>query len=450
MLLTGAVAACGGDDDDTVSEAGGAGPGGAGGQATAGSSGQQGGGKGGVAGSSGSSGQTSAGSAGQTTGGQAGSASGASGGAGSGGAGGPAGAAGEGGQGAGAAGTGGSGGSGQAGKGGSGGTAGSAGGGTTDTCAPLFGDGAMLGATIDGSTKIATASVDQFKALGVKSVRVYVSIKWGANATQNESAINAVKLLHSAGLHVVMAVVGSDGAEPTDAQQTRDTFKVLIEGKGLKDVVDIWELGNEPDHTTYWKSGNIGTYSTKYLLPAAKLLHTYKKGGKALQVANAPPSYSIDQLKQMLATVDPEDTSAACKKDKSKCTTARDQVDYVNLHFYHDDLTNPKPGDKYPQDLRTYLGLLNEVAAGKPTMSTEWSMNKPSSGGTQAWADLIKHAWQDDCLIRDSLAIAHYYTWTADLSQPHGADGVFVVDTSGTQATLTPNEPFHTMFSQLE
>jgi hypothetical protein len=268
-----------------------------------------------------------------------------------------------------------------------------------------------------GSGQITQALAD-FKSTNAKSVRVWLSIAtsstggWNTTSPVEASSVAAIKTYKQNGFLMVAALVPENGIAPTDASQVNAVIDYVMTTSGLKDVVDIWELGNEPDHATYWASTDIADYTKKYLIPAGKRIH--QMYGK--KTANAPPSWNWQDVKTMFTTEDPD----------APGTYAVSYVDYANLHFYGSSMSDIS--DKL-DSFATYAKTVQ-----KPTMATEWSMNNP--GNDADWAAAIKGMWP---LVQTHLNIAHYYTYM-QTNTDHGEDGI--VDTNQKH-----RDPFWTMYA---
>ena len=264
-----------------------------------------------------------------------------------------------------------------------------------------------LGICAPNSPTNLDAVMDDLQALHVTSVRIWLSVNhWDGTEPFWADSVNAAKKYKARGFHVVVAMVPEDGIKPANPAQVVAVVDHAIDHWDLGSVVDIWEIGNEPDHDTYWNGAQPADYAKKYLIPAAKRFH--ERGAK---VTNAAPSWNPEDVKTILDTVDtlPDGTTH----------TAWEYLDYVNLHLYQQHLS----GADQTQTTIARLDRLVELAKGKPTMSTEWSADDPKTGDAD-WAQSIATMWP---LVRQRVDFPYYYIWMrADSS--HGHDGL--VDTN--------------------
>lgn len=219
------------------------------------------------------------------------------------------------------------------------------------------------------SSSTYSATVKMLRDTGTKSVRVWYGLK-SYGERKEAGIVKYIRKLAADGFDVMVAIVPPSGKVGTPAEVT-GLFNYLVKVPGLTAAVDRWQIGNEPDHKTYWK-GSFAQYVTNFLAPAANVLHS--KGEK---VVSAGPSWNPADVKKMV--------DAGMLK----------YADYVGYHPYRSTLA----------DLKKRVSEVKAIVKGKPLVASEWNI-RGREGNTTSWNNGIKEFWP---VIRDNFYAAYYY-----------------------------------------
>ena len=240
-------------------------------------------------------------------------------------------------------------------------------------------------------------SLAEMKNLGITSVRVWMTLDsyadrpnvWDTDPPAGQVDMNGARLsggyagamarafqLKKLGFHVLL-VINPDPLPTSDADVT-GFFQHLMNATEtptstlrLRDVVDQWEIGNEPDSQNYWedpstnKTARLQSYVDKFLLPAASVLHS-GPAGTWEQVISAGVSYSPDDLNTILSYLSSKNQLGA--------------IDYAGFHPY--GTFDPDTG---ANQQATNILRAKQFADtyGKKMIATEWSVRGYSVTGTQ-------------------------------------------------------------------
>ncbi|MDB5326158.1 MAG: hypothetical protein JWM57_1727 [Phycisphaerales bacterium] len=248
------------------------------------------------------------------------------------------------------------------------------------------------------------AIVETLVASGTKGVRLWYGFGDYSNRTLLPVTTYAQKF-HNDGFTVTLSVNPSKGRTGT-ADETRGLFEFLATQPELKDSVDIWELGNEPDSQKYWR-GNLNTFVTDFVAPAARVLHN--QGEK---VASGGVSWNPKDVKTMVDA------------------GLLNSVDYVGIHPYARTIGGLK---NTIAELKTYVG-------GTPLIATEWNIRGfEGSSDKTGWAAGVAAMWP---IIRENFAVSHYFVTTV-MDSLAGPAGIL-------QANGRANEPFYSTYMHLQ
>lgn len=332
-----------------------------------------------------------------------------------------------------------------------------------------------------------TTSVNQMKSLGVKAVRLYVSINsyadrptasdnideadivssWNGNAHPLIAglAIKRAFDLKAAGFTVLMTVNVVTGQPPTSAQQVTDFYSALMnstKGGGsstkLKDVVDYWEVGNEVDLSQYWapsganKTNGIKQFVDEVLIPASAALHSGATSNWE-QVVSPSVSWSPADVQTILNEL-----------------TAQNKINAIDEIGFH-------PYGRYnpDQNIDEISGHTNQIVAignavNKPVIATEWNVRGYNANGSQnaSWSAAITQVYNN--IIKPNFLAAFYFGVANDYAA-RGGDvsatarpaGLLKHDYSGSispsssvsdllayyQSPLVTSDPFYSMYDSL-
>lgn len=263
--------------------------------------------------------------------------------------------------------------------------------------------------------------VAQAKSLGVTAVRVWLSIdswsgrpqaydplpNWqdtilardGDFTSSNILAMRRLFDLKDAGFAVMVTLVPRQGQLPGSTQVVTDLvthFKNAKETpngtRDLADVVDYWEVGNEPDLEFFWayqtgdKSVRIRDYVDTFLIPAATVLKT----GQVEKVISAGPAFSPNDLNTILDQL----------SDRGKLNL----IDYAGFHPYG----NYVPGSgSNPQKDNVEAASAVVANYNKEMFATEWNVRGYTKGSTTQWAQALAENWVN--VIKPAFKSAFYY-----------------------------------------
>ena len=265
--------------------------------------------------------------------------------------------------------------------------------------------------------------------------------------------------LKQAGFDVTATIQPRDGNAAANTQEVRDLVGYLLNSPStpggtykLKDAVDRWEIGNEPDLGHYWtdsatniQSGLV-TFVDKLLIPAAE---TLKAAGET--VISGGPVTSGDYVYTILNTL----------KTRGKLNF----VDYAGFHPYSTYFPDDPTGTNAQKDkVNKAIGFAGKF--GKKLIATEWNVRGYSLQGTQdaTWARAADLNYRN--VIRDNFEIAYYFSsinnWAArgGSASARPAGLMKHVSTLGVKPTsditlksqfysqpLVPNEPFYSVIN---
>jgi hypothetical protein len=257
------------------------------------------------------------------------------------------------------------------------------------------------GMAIAGSTDM-NKMIGALRDLGVQRVRIGYSTSSYDNRGANQWAIDRAIAFKNAGFQVMMFVLS-----PKDTQQVPDPSKVkayfqwLVQRPGLRDAVDLWQIGNEPNITKYWK-GTLPQYVNNLLKPASEAL---RAAGQ--KVVGAGPTWDINAAKALVAA------------------GYNNYVDYAAFHPYGNT----------PEQVRDRAKGAKEAYGNKPMIITEWNIrNTPNK---TEWADKVKNTRN---LLKPYAEFAFYYALTVTNSMAGPAGLIY---DSGAK-----NQPFYDVARQ--
>ena len=264
------------------------------------------------------------------------------------------------------------------------------------------------------------------KSLGVKTVRLFLNINsfaerpstsdtidynalvqaWSPGYTGTRPVVGGLAMkrafqLKDDGFNIVMTVSEYGGAPPASTDQVRQFFTYLMNApesststRTLKDVVDYWEVGNEPDLVSNWtpsgtnKTTGLQEYVDDELEPAADVLHAAGE-----KVISAGVSYSANDLETIIKEI---------QKDNFMS-----EVDALGYHPYgsYDPATSSV--NQIAQDTAQAVKFANAVD--RPLIATEWNVRGYPADGSRnaAWASAIATIYQT--VIKPSFALDFYY-----------------------------------------
>ena len=239
-------------------------------------------------------------------------------------------------------------------------------------------------------------TVKMLRETGTKAVRLWYG--FDSYNTRSEAGIfKYVNRLAADGFDITLTVSPRNGITGNDAS-VKGFFEFLMDRPGMKNAVDRWEIGNEPDHKQYWQ-GSLNSYVNDFLQPAADVLHRHGE-----KVVSAGPSWNPEDVRTMINA------------------GMLNHVDYVGYHPYRNSVT----------DLKLRIAQVKAMVGDKPLVATEWNVRGSESNPTE-WAKEIAEFWP---VIRDNFHVAHYY---AAYKSGTMAGGSGVLTSTG-----APNGPFYT------
>ncbi|HEX8342673.1 MAG TPA: hypothetical protein VF624_17350 [Tepidisphaeraceae bacterium] len=221
--------------------------------------------------------------------------------------------------------------------------------------------------TLNDSTY--SKQVATLRETGTKSVRLW----WGItdfNSRTNPWNSQFAKRFSDDGFDVMVAVVPKSGMNPSSYDQAYNYFKFLASGD-LKNHVDRWQIGNEPDHEHYWR-GTVESYVTKLLAPASAALRSVGE-----KVVSAGPSWDPQDIQKMV--------DAGMLK----------YADFVGYHPYRQNV----------KELKARIAEVKEIVGYKPLVASEWSA-VGLQGNYAAWADMNADFYP---VIADNFYAAYYF-----------------------------------------
>ena len=242
-------------------------------------------------------------------------------------------------------------------------------------------------------TKRATKAM---KDLGTKTVRLwYDPHSW--DNTPDDSFFNFFAQNKAAGFHTM--VIFSTPSVPTSADEVKAFYQRIIAHKGVKDLIDIWEIGNEPNVPAYW-SGTLPEFVSLVMKPAYEVLHAAGE-----PVIGGGVSYNVDACVQLEAA------------------GYSDYCDYAGFHPYGET------GDIVVQRARDAKAAFGNM----PMIVTEWNV-QGLRYDVPNWANQLQIAAAG---LSQIAYLNYYYTLQTDTSHV-GTGGAINPDG-------TPNEPFYSI-----
>ncbi|MDB5325071.1 MAG: Cna B-type [Phycisphaerales bacterium] len=186
--------------------------------------------------------------------------------------------------------------------------------------------------------------------------------------------------LKRAGFNVLAVLNNNYGNAPTSASQVTGLMQYLINAPDLPgssftlgQAIDSWEVGNEPDSSTFWKPSatskttGLKSYVDDFLIPAAQVL---KAGGE--RVISAGVSYSPTDMKAIL--------------DELTAKNALSLIDSVGFHPY--GAYDPNNPSNNPILSATNAAVYYAKQVGKTVTATEWNIRGYGTSGASdaTWA----------------------------------------------------------------
>lgn len=199
----------------------------------------------------------------------------------------------------------------------------------------------------DATTRAMQVAVPALKSMHISDVRLYYTANFSRKSLSGtlQRAID----YHNKGFHVELTVENSKA----NASQVSSWFSWAMKTP-LKNAVDYWQIGNEPDHKKFW-NGSLQSYVYSFLKPAYKVLHA--SGEK---VVSAGPSWNPQDIKTMV------------KFGLLK------NCDYVGYHPYSTSLSL----------MKNRIAEVKKYVNGKPLFATEWNVRGISNKTN--WAKAVK------------------------------------------------------------
>jgi hypothetical protein len=207
------------------------------------------------------------------------------------------------------------------------------------------------GVSVNGGT--ASEFRGPLNDMGIKNVRLWYNVDWTATSINKWYADRAAAY-KSMGFKVMMVVINE---RPTDYNTAKSFYTRLANDAGLRNSVDFWQIGNEPNMPQFW-SGSASSYVNTSLKPAFEAL---KARGET--VVGAGPSWDVAYAKTLQAA----GYSKYC--------------DYAAFHPYADDAAN----------IIQRASGAKAAFGGKPIMFTEWNVTG-QSGNTTRWISELNKA----------------------------------------------------------
>ncbi|MBC7783735.1 MAG: hypothetical protein H7144_07835 [Burkholderiales bacterium] len=246
----------------------------------------------------------------------------------------------------------------------------------------------------DASTRMTKLAIPQLKALGVKSVRVWIN-PGSFNKRINNPVMLRAAAYKKAGFDV-MAEVAAPNGSVTNPAAVKAWFKWAVSKPAWKNAIDRWQIGNEPDHKADWR-GSMSQYVNLFLKPAAEALHAAGE-----KVVSAGPSWN------------PQDVSSMIKAGMLN------HVDYVGYHPYSNSV---KLATQRIAELKAVVG------GRKPLVASEWNI-RGLEGNKSAWANAVKAIFPT---IRGNFAFNYYFGLIQKKSTKAGPGGVLTSGGGKTQ-----------------
>jgi hypothetical protein len=241
----------------------------------------------------------------------------------------------------------------------------------------------------DTSTRAMTLAIPVLKSMHITDIRLYNTINFN-NKSLSGTLKRAIEY-HNRGFRVALTINNSKA----NSVQITNWLSWAMRTP-LRDSIDYWQIGNEPDHKRFW-SGSLQSYVNSFLKPSYKVLHRFGE-----KVISAGPSWN------------PKDIRTMVKYGLlSNC-------DYVGYHPYSTSLSLM---NNRILEVKRYIG-------GKPLVASEWNVRGISNKAN--WAKAVK---QFRPSIESQFAINYYYA-------------TFVSSTMAGPAGILTKNGARTIFSQ--
>lgn len=269
--------------------------------------------------------------------------------------------------------------------------------------------GAELGVHAGSDTNVHKA-IEPLRALGVRWVRLWADVDWEQPA--EHSSFQQARDFHAAGFRVILELSCHETKKLSDPAAVRAWCDWVLTVPGMKEAVDIWEIGNEINVERYWP-GTPEQYVELLLQPAWESFHP--QGEKVLG-----SSFTVYQENNKLSTA---------RTARAVAAGYLDYCDYAGLHPY---THTPREAEIFMREIETLYGR-------KPIIITEWNLKQskdPAQRG--AWAQrraMQEEAWGS---LRERADVICYYR-LLESEREGGWPGLLKKD-------YTPQRPFYEMF----
>lgn len=238
------------------------------------------------------------------------------------------------------------------------------------------------------------------KNLGVKTVRLWTSVSNFNNHAMQGSLQRAIDY-SNAGFNVTMEIHTDNGVVPNPSA-VKGWFQWAMSNSALRNAVDQWEIGNEPDHYEYWR-GSLASYVSNFLKPAYEALSPYNE-----DVISAGPSWNVEDVRTMINA------------------GMLNYTDYVGFHPYASGVSG----------VTKSVNAINALVAGrKPIAATEWNV-RGYEGDKTSWAAAVEDVFPT---IKAGFALNYYFAAKTQNSMA-GPGGILT-------SSFTPNQPFYNAFA---
>jgi hypothetical protein len=252
----------------------------------------------------------------------------------------------------------------------------------------------------DASSSFMNTAVPVMKKMGVTSVRLWYTADF--NSKYFGGTLQRAIDYSNKGFDVMVIVQPKDG-KVYAPETVKSWFNWAAGNTSLKNAVDRWEVGNEPDHDQYWK-GSLSSYVTQLLKPAYEALKS-----KGETVVSAGPSWDSRDVGEMINA---------------------GMLNYTDMVGYH-------PYAKGVSLVKQRISEINSVVRGrKPIVASEWNVRGFESGSKTDWANAVKQVYPS---IKGGFAYNYYFALKTQNSMA-GPAGILRSDGSA-------NTPFYNAFA---
>ena len=125
--------------------------------------------------------------------------------------------------------------------------------------------------------------------VGIKNVRIWYSVSsW--SASPSSWYIDRAAAWKAQGYKVMLCVITPN---VPSYDQAKSFFQRLAAYPGVKNIVDYWQINNEPNMPQFWK-GTLKQYVEQNLKPAYEALHAQGE-----VVVGAGPSWDVNAAKEL-------------------------------------------------------------------------------------------------------------------------------------------------------